>query len=331
MSKQLSDAEEQAIAWAIRADAPGFVEWEALEQWLAADPHHAVLFDRAASSAHEAASAIAAVPARNRFTLIQGDLADPVEPPVEEAPRPMHRGWRMAALAAGVAGLAFGASWFLQPPGTAPEQVVGTKAGEVRTLALGDTSSVTLHGDSEVRFVPTNPRAVRLTRGQASFQVRHDAAHPFTVTAGDIEVTDLGTRFDVDRGADATTVAVTEGSVAIRAAGKQVELRAGQRSVIPNGAAPGSPTSPTAGQGSERQGGALNYEDVTFARVISDVSRRTGMRIRLAPGLAGQHFAGSINLDGPPEAVISRLEAVLGVSAHREGDGWIFAPAPDGT
>lgn len=327
MSKQLSDAEEQAIAWAIRADAPGFVEWEALEQWLAADPHHAVLFDRAASNAHQAAAAIATVPARERFTLIQGDLADPVE----ESPRPARRRWATAALAAGVAGLALGTSWFLQPPGAAPEQIVGTRAEEVRTLALGDASSVTLRGDSEVRFLPTNPRAMRLTRGQASFQVRHDAAHPFTVTAGDIEVTDLGTRFDVDRGADATIVAVTEGSVAIRAAGKQVELRAGQRSVIPNGAAPGNPTSLTAGQGSERQGGALSYEDVTFARVISDVSRRTGMRIRLAPELAGRHFAGSINLDGPPEAVISRLEAVLSVSARREGDGWIFVPTPDGT
>ncbi|MBB4099234.1 FecR family protein [Sphingomonas kyeonggiensis] len=327
MSKQLSDAEEQAIAWAIRADAPGFVEWEALEQWLAADPRHAVLFDRAASNAHQAAAAIAAVPARERFTLIQGDLADPVE----ESPRPARRRWAAAALAAGVAGLAFGTSWFLQPPGSAPEQIVGTRADEVRTLALGDASSVTLRGDSEVRFLPANPRAVHLTRGQASFQVRHDAAHPFTVTAGDIEVTDLGTRFDVDRGADATTVAVTEGSVAIRAAGKQLELRAGQRSVIPNGAAPGSPTSLSAGQGSERQGGALSYEDVTFARVVADVSRRTGMRIRLAPGLAGRHFAGSINLDGPPEAVISRLEAVLSVSARREGEGWIFAPAPDGT
>lgn len=327
MSKQLSDAEEQAIAWAIRADAPGFVEWEALEQWLASDPHHAVLFDRAASKVHEAAAAIAAMPVRERFTLIQGDLADPIE----ELPRPARRGWAMAALAAGVAGLAFGATWLLQPPGAAPEQIVGTRAGEVRTLALGDASSVTLRGDSEVRFLPANPRAVRLTRGQASFQVRHDAAHPFTVTAGDIEVTDLGTRFDVDRGADATTVAVTEGSVAIRAAGRQVELQAGQRSVIPNGAAPGSPSNLTAGQGSERQGGALSYEDVTVARVIADVSRRTGMRIRLAPGLAGRHFAGSINLDGPPETVISRLEAVLGVSARREGDGWIFAPAPDGT
>lgn len=326
MSKQLSDAEEQAVAWAIRADAPGFVEWEALEQWLAADPHHAVLFDRAASSAHDAAFAIAAVPARDRFTLIKGDLADPVE----EARRPAHRGWAMAALAAGVAALAFGTSWFLQQPSPTPEQIVGTKTGQVRMLALGDASSVTLRSDSEVRFLPANPRAVRLTRGQASFQVRHDAAHPFTVTAGAVEVTDLGTRFDIDRGTDATTVAVTEGSVAIRAAGKQVELRAGQRSVIPNGAAPGNPTSLVAGQGSERQGGALSYDDVTFARVIADVSRRTGIRIRLAPDLAGRHFAGSINLDGSPEAVISRLEAVLGVSARRDGDGWTFAPAADG-
>jgi len=327
MSKQLSDAEEQAVAWAIRADAPGFVEWAALEQWLAADPHHAVLFDRAASTAHEAAAAIAAVPARDRFTLIQGDLADPVE----EAPRPVRRRWAVAALAAGVAGLAFGTSWFLQPQGTPPEQIVATGAGEVRTLALGDASSVTLRGDSEVRFLQANPRAVRLTRGQASFQVRHDAAHPFTVTAGDIEVTDLGTRFDVDRGTDATTVAVTEGSVAIHAAGRQVELHAGQRSVIPNGAAPGSPTSLAPAQGAERSSAALSYEDVTFARVVADVSRRTGIRIRLAPGLASRHFAGSINLEGPPETVISRLEAVLGVSARRDGDGWAFASASDGT
>lgn len=326
MSKQLSDAEEQAIAWAVRADAPDFVDWDALEQWLAADPCHAVLFDRAASTAHAAASAIAAVPARDRLTLIQGDRIDPVE----EAPRQASRRWTAAALAAGVAGLAFGASWFLQQPGRAPESIVGTRAGEVRTLALGDASSVTLHGDSEVRFLPANPRAVRLTRGQASFQVRHDATRPFVVTAGDIEVTDLGTRFTVDRGTDATIVAVTEGSVAIHAAESEVKLHAGQRSVIPSGAAPGSPTSIAATQGAEKPGGALSYEDVTFARVIADVSRRTGMRIRLAPGLAGRHFAGSINLDGPPEAVIARLEALLGVAAHRDGEGWSFTPAPDG-
>lgn len=326
MSKQLSETEEQAVAWAIRADAPGFADWEALEAWLAADPDHAALFDRAASSAHDAASAIAAVPMRDRLTLIQGDLADAPE----AASRPSGRRWAAAALAAGVAGLAIGTSWFLQSPVAAPEQIVGTRAGEVRTIALGDASNVTLRGDSEVRFLPANPRAIRLTRGQARFEVRHDAAHPFTVTAGDVEVTDLGTRFDIDRGTDATTIAVTEGLVSIRAAGGQIELRAGQRSIVPNGAAPGAPLSFNPGQGAERPGAALNYEDVTFARVIGDVSARTGMHIRLAPQLAGRHFAGSINLDGQPEAVISRLEAVLGVSARREGDGWTFTPAADG-
>ncbi len=324
MSKSLADAEEQAIDWAVRADAPGFTDWEALERWLAADPRHAILFDRAASAAHEAASAVAAVPARGRLTLIQGDLAEAVE----VAPRPSRKRWAAAALAAGVAGIAFGASWFLQPPGTATEQIVGTRAGEVRTLALGDASSVTLRGNSEIRFTPGNSRSVSLTRGQASFQVHHDAAHPFVVTVGSVEVTDIGTRFDIDRGTVATTVVVAEGAVEIRAAGRQVELRAGERSVIPNGEAPGAPVM---GQGAERQGGALNYDNATFARVIADVNRRTGMRIRLAPGLASRHFAGSINLDGSPETVISRLEALLGVAARRDDDGWTFASGTAGT
>jgi transmembrane sensor len=323
MSKQ--DAEEQAIAWAVLADAPDFADWEQLEQWLAADPQHAVLFDRAASQAHEAAKVIASVPARDRLMLIQGDRIEAVE---DREPAPRRR-WVPAGIAAGLGGLAIGTAWLLQP-GPAPEQIVVTRAGEVRTLMLGDHSSVTLNGDSEVRFASGQPRALTLTRGQASFQVRHDASRPFTVTAGDVVVTDLGTRFDMDRAAGTTVVAVAEGEVALRAAGKRVDLRAGQSSIVPDGAAPAEPVPVAPEDVSGWQKATLNYEDATLARVVLDVTRRTGLRIRLAPGLAGRHFAGSINLAGSPDTVITRLEAVLGLAARRDGEGWTLAPGPDG-
>lgn len=326
MSKQVPDAEAQAIDWAIRADAPDFADWEALERWLAADPRHAMLFDRAASTAHAAAGILAATPARDRLTLIRGDRPEAVE----DASAPVRRRWMPIAVAAGLAGLAIGTTWLLQAPSAAPEQMVETRAGEVRTLALGDASSVTLNGDSAVRFASDNPRAVTLARGQASFQVRHDAARPFVVTSGAVEVTDLGTRFDIDRADGSTIVAVAEGAVTIRAAGSRVELRAGQRSVVPDGAAPGSPTPLPAEEVSGWQRAMLTYEDATLARVVADVNRRTGLRIRLAPGLASRHFAGSISLAGPPERVITRLEAVLGLAARRDADGWTFARAPDG-
>ncbi len=326
MSKQLSVAEEQAVAWAMRADDPGFADWEALEHWLAADPEHAVLFDRAASNIHDAANLIAAASPRDRFTVIQGDRIASVEDPQPAA----RRRWLPIGLAAGLGGLAIGTAWFLQMPVAESQQIAATRPGEVRTLNLGDDSSVTLNGDSEVRFAAASPRALALTRGQASFRVRHDATRPFVVTIGDVEVTDLGTRFDIDRTTGATIVAVAEGAVTIRAAGSQVELQAGQRSVVPDGGAPGSVAPMPADEVSAWQRGTLAYEDATLARVVADVNRRTGLHIRLAPGLSDRHFAGSINLGGSPDTVIARLEAVLGLAARRDADGWLFVPGRDG-
>src|SRR3546814_20156318 len=59
--------------------------------------------------------------------------------------------------------------------------------------------------------------------------IRHDAAHPFTVDAGDCEVRVLGTRFSVRRDGDRTRVVVVDGRVEVRNGSTGVVLGADQR------------------------------------------------------------------------------------------------------
>src|SRR6185312_12527900 len=73
-----------------------------------------------------------------------------------------------------------------------------TAVGGHRTLTLPDGTVIELNTDTVVSI--TNDLAQRrvwLTKGEALFEVKHDARHPFTVIASDHKVTDLGTKFVV--------------------------------------------------------------------------------------------------------------------------------------
>lgn len=89
---------------------------------------------------------------------------------------------------------------------------------ETRTLELADGSRAVLAPESAVALdFLDGHRHVRLLKGEALFTVHHDTEHPFSVLAGHITVTDIGTIFDVrleDR-YDAT-VGVREGRVSVQ-------------------------------------------------------------------------------------------------------------------
>src|SRR3546814_5876232 len=77
--------------------------------------------------------------------------------------------------------------------------MVATQKAGRRVARLPDGSTVEMSGDSaiEVRY-SKGRRDIRLMRGQALFEVTHNAARPFIVKAGKGEIRALGTAFDVD-------------------------------------------------------------------------------------------------------------------------------------
>lgn len=320
MSDVLPGPEAQALEWAVLADAPDFDGWAALEAWLAADPLHAILFDRATIAIDEAASAIRAAPARDRLSLLPSAPADPAG-----YRRRAPRLWLPLGIAAALVGTIGAGAWLARAPVAPSSQTIATKAGTLRTIDL-DGARITLNGDTAIRFDPARPREIALERGQASFAVSHDAARPFSVRGGAVMIRDIGTRFDVARNDGGTVVAVAEGEVSVEAAGAAVRLRAGERSDIAAGGTPSAPQPIVPVSVGAWQSGQLSYEDATLDRVIADVRRRTGLAIRLSPGLAKRRFAGSLNVHGDAETVIERIKAVLGISAQREGAGWLLTP-----
>jgi transmembrane sensor len=99
-----------------------------------------------------------------------------------------------------------------------------TAHGEQSVARLPDGSVLTLNTESQVtvRFTGRE-RVVEVERGQALFQVAHDAQRRFRVLAGSAEVVAVGTQFDVYRKPATAIVTVVAGSVAIYAGPPTVE------------------------------------------------------------------------------------------------------------
>lgn len=94
------------------------------------------------------------------------------------------------------------------------DHVTGT--AEIAHFRLGDGSSVALGPQSALAFETSGGRrTVRLLAGQALFDVRRDPSHPFVVEADGVTTTVLGTRFDVRRLEESTSVAVARGHVRV--------------------------------------------------------------------------------------------------------------------
>ena len=218
MSKVIEESEAdqaridaEAADWLVRHDDGALAQQEraAFDAWAASDPRRSRTFAamsrtwrEAANLKHLAHLAEAAPPRRasRAFRSVTPSL-------------PSLRALALATAA--VAVLAFIGSFMM-------EFLEGhaTGVGQTRVLTLSDGSTVVLGARSRVvvRFTQRE-RLVRLTAGEALFEVRHNAARPFVVDAGDTVIRDVGTRFDVNRAGASVRVAVLEGEVEVRESG----------------------------------------------------------------------------------------------------------------
>jgi len=124
------------------------------------------------------------------------------------------RTWIMAAAAVAVVAVA-GAGLWLHSRAPAPI-IYATQRGERPVLRLSDGTRIQLNTDTQVQTNVTRlVRTVTLERGEAYFDVVHDAKRPFVVIAGNRRITDIGTKFSVRRDGDDVKVIVTEGRVRV--------------------------------------------------------------------------------------------------------------------
>ncbi len=91
-----------------------------------------------------------------------------------------------------------------------------TALGARKTLALSDGSRIELNTNTVLRVATnTSDRTVWLDKGEAYFDIKHDAARPFVVFAAGHRITDLGTKFSVRQNEDRVEIALMEGKARV--------------------------------------------------------------------------------------------------------------------
>lgn len=187
-------AREEAAGWLIliEDDPDDLGRRRDFKAWLAASPEHRAAWDSVSRTT----------------ALLKGNGNA-----VRRLPK---SAWRAAAMAAC---LALAALPSLRHT-LMGDYVTGT--GRIETVRLPDGSSVRLGPDSALRVAfQGSERKVELLSGEAQFEVVHDPARPFQVTARQTTITDIGTRFDVAARDSGVSVAVAGGEVRIEPAAGQ--------------------------------------------------------------------------------------------------------------
>jgi transmembrane sensor len=192
---------ERAGDWLERHDRP---EWNAedqaaLDAWLAESPAHLVAYWRV-EGAWQRAQRLRAVRPTDSVPSNDGSL---------KRSRPVLRGV-VAAFGAVIVAAAAAMLFAAKPH----DQVISTPVGGREIVSLKDGSRVELNTDTILRIdVAPDHRLASIEKGEAYFQIAHDAKHPFVVAARDRRITVLGTRFIVRQTPDHLEVALLDGRV----------------------------------------------------------------------------------------------------------------------
>ncbi len=197
-------------------------------------------------------------------------------------------------------------------------QVLRTAAGEIREETLRDGSHVLLSPGSEVKVrIDEQRRQLQLQRGQAWFQVAHEA-RPFQVEAAGGLVRDIGTAFSVSMLDTTVTTQVSEGVVDVRPGDGSVQrLHAGQSRVFRDGRwlQPVRLEDPEAVAPWRR--GEVVIDDQSATQAIADLARYHRAPVWVLGGQgAGVRVSGLFHLR-QPETAIDAVAAQAGLRVQR--------------
>ena len=310
------------------------------EAWLAADPRHADLYDHAVTfwsaldhlSKDDLNDRLLRPTLRERITSLT-DCAYRLFTSMN--PR-LAAGGALAATAA-VAFLVLSNMQFLSGPAGLVEPAIAhysSETGEVKSITLSDGTLVTLGAGSVIQATYSDrARRVRLVDGVALFDVVSDPDRPFSVDAGKLTATALGTIFEVRSAANVFRVAVAEGEVVV--SHPLVIDGTATAFISRKSLTPGQQIAATAGDGMKAAASVdvvsvgawredrLIYNGATLAELVADINRYSSKQIEIAEDslfVSELKIRGAFNA-GDIDGMLSVLEEVHPVTIDRREHG----------
>ncbi|NOX69989.1 MAG: FecR family protein [Gammaproteobacteria bacterium] len=223
----------------------------------------------------------------------------------------------------------------------------GTAIGEIKTVALPDGSDVRLNTHSKMGVAyAESARIVRLTEGEAYFEVFHDPGKPFIVYAGKYAVKAVGTAFSVqviDKGIELT---VTDGRVEVAAlkqavaktgtlelerienAASLVPLVKGQRVIFNEENEELELAQEMTQEAIEKnlswRDGMFIFNDDLLTEVIAEINRYTPVKIVISdPNIQDLRFGGYFRIDDIP-AILETIEQRYGIRVEQISTNLIY-------
>ncbi|MEM8767445.1 MAG: FecR domain-containing protein [Pseudomonadota bacterium] len=206
---------EEAYEWHLTLEdgAVSAEQQSAFEAWISRSPKHENAYAEAAATWQEFGRL-------NRDHLAADVSASTQSKAFEGSPR--HVGYGRHALAAAavvlVAVLLVIVRWPLENAkerlSNSAQASYETGIGETKLITLSDGSTAALSAGTSLHArLSEDHRALELVQGAAVFNVAKDPERPFSITAGSVQATALGTVFEVRNNGGLVRVAVQEGRV----------------------------------------------------------------------------------------------------------------------
>ena len=231
---------------------------------------------------------------------------------------------RTAAVIAivGVAGIV-AAKYF----GTPESQTYTTGLGGRETLALSDGSRIELNTGTELRLAADGTqRKVWLDKGEAFFDIKHDASRPFVVITAGHRITDLGTKFVVREAADSLEVTLVEGRARFESADTAIKPQLAFLS--PGDVVVATATSMDVTRKSQKdlsaelgwRRGVLVFRHTTLAEAAAEFNRYNTQRL-----VIGDEKTASLQINGTfknddAASFAGTARAVFGLRVEKRGD-----------
>ncbi|MGE8377183.1 MAG: FecR family protein [Sphingobacterium sp.] len=129
--------------------------------------------------------------------------------------------------------LVYGSS--MQSEGIIKHKLV-TPSRAIYQVRLSDGTRVWLNSKSELEYNPNFDKKERLVylKGEAYFDIAHDAARPFIVESAGLKLQALGTEFNVSSYQNNSRIALTEGKLKISSSDQDVVILAGKEVRLEN-------------------------------------------------------------------------------------------------
>lgn len=200
-----------------------------------------------------------------------------------------------------------------------------TAPGELRVVRLEDGSRIHLNVDSQVRVrFSRGERRLTLAKGEAYFDVAHDASRPFIVEADGASVRALGTKFDIRRQGGAIQVTLVEGRVRVEQGGaaRAWTLTPNQKLLLSANRA-AQPVTADAAQSTSWTTGRLTFHETPLAEAVAEVNRYGKDRIALGDeDLKARRVTGYFDV-GDTDSFVKGVAMILELDASPARDGVI--------